>query len=175
MQDEAALKKWDELLWQGQKITAIGSSDTHNPPLIGNKNSLPVGVPTNHVGLKNLTQNELLAAIKKGRVWISDKPADYSLEFSAFNDGGRLNIGETAQVSDKKIRLDCKTKNFPGGASISLISNGQVLQIDKIENAEYVLAKTFNVEKDSYFRLEVRNETGAMLALTNSIYIQIKR
>ena len=79
------------------------------------------------------------------------------------------------ELLQKAIRLDYKAKNFPGGASISLISNGQVLQTDKIENAEYVLAKTFNVEKDSYFRLEVRDATGAMLALTNPIYIQFKK
>jgi hypothetical protein len=174
VQDEAALKKWNTLLQKGQRITAIGSSDTHNPPLAENKNGLAVGVPTNHVGLKNLTQNELLAAIKKGRVWISDKPAGYILEFSASSGAKRLNTGDTAQVSDKKIRLDCKAKNFSVGASISLISNNQVLQTDKIENAEYVLAKTFDVEKDSYFRLEVRDSNGTMLAFTNPIFVRKK-
>ncbi|MBA4182575.1 MAG: CehA/McbA family metallohydrolase [Acidobacteria bacterium] len=176
-EDEAALKHWDELLQKGIRLTAIGSSDSHTPPLGANPppNARPIGFPTNHVGMKNLKQQDLLEAIRRGRVWIGGLPTDFNLEFSALNAGKRLNIGETAPVSDKTIRLDCKAKNFPGGASISLISNGQVLQTDKIENAEYVLAKTFNVEKDSYFRLEVRSETGAMLTLTNPIYIQIKK
>lgn len=173
-QDEAALKKWDELLQNNQKITAIGSSDTHNPPLAENKNGLAVGVPTTRVGMKKLTQTELLKAIKNGRVWISDKPSDYSLEFSAFN-GSRLNIGETSVSLNGKIRFDCKAKNFPVGATVSLISNGQVLQKDKIEQTEYAFAKEFNIEKDSYFRLEVRNEKGAMLAFTNPIYVTVKR
>lgn len=169
-EDEAALKKWDEVLQKGFRLTAIGSSDTHTPPLNGNANGRALGVPTNHVGMKKLTQTELLAAIKNGRVWISDKPTDYSLEFSAFNNS-RINIGETNASLIGKTRLDCKAKNFPSGSTVSLISNGQVLQTEKIEQAEYAFTKTFEVEKDSYFRLEVRNEKGVMLAFTNPIYV----
>lgn len=174
LQDEAALKKWDELLQNNQKITAIGSSDTHNPPLAENKNGLAVGVPTNHVGMKNLIQAELLAAIKNGRVWMSESSANYVLEFSAFG-SSRINIGETSASLNGKIRVDCKAKNFPVGATVSLISNGQVLQADKIENAEYVFSKNFSAEKDSYFRLEVRDAKGAMLAFTNPIYVSVKQ
>ena len=123
--------------------------------------------------MKQLAQNDLLAAIKNGRVWISANPTDYSLEFSAFN-GSRINIGDLAANLNNKIRFDCRAKNFPVGATVSLISNNQVLLKEKIERAEYVFAKEFSGEKDSYFRLEVRSETGAMLAFTNPIYIQIK-
>lgn len=174
IEDEAALKKWNEYLQQGQKITVIGSSDTHSPPLAGDANGRAVGVPTNNVGMKKLSQTELLAAIKNGRVWISDSPTNYSLEFSAFN-GSRINIGETGASLDGRIHLDCKAKNFPAGAIVSLISNGQILQKNEIENAEYIFDKSFSVEKDSYFRLEVRDEKGAMLALTNPIYVSVKK
>ncbi len=174
LEDEAALKKWDAYLQEGQKITAIGSSDTHSAPLAGNTNGRAVGVPTNHVGLKKLTQTELLAAIKNGRVWLSDAPTDYGLEFSAFNNL-RINIGETGASLDGKIRLDCKAKNFPAGGSVSLISNGQILQKNEIENAEYIFTKNFNVEKDSYFRLEMRDAKGGMLALTNPIFVSVKK
>jgi hypothetical protein len=174
LEDEAALKKWDGFLQKGQKITVIGSSDTHSAPLAGNANGRAVGVPTNHVGLKKLTQTELLAAIKNGRVWLSDAPTDYGLEFSAFNNS-RINIGETGASLNGKIRLDWKAKNFPAGGSVSLISNGQILQKDEIENAEYIFTKNFNVEKDSYFRLEMRDAKGVLLALTNPIFVSVKK
>ena len=171
-QDENALKKWDEILQKGGRITAVGSSDTHTPPAVSNdfSTNFAVGTPTTRVGLKKLSQTELLAAIKNGRVWISDQPADYDLEFSAFDGKKQFNIGETAQVSDGKIRLQLKAKNFPVGANISLVSNGKILQTDKIENIHYALSKEFDITKDSYFRIEIRNENGAMLALTNPIY-----
>ncbi len=174
LQDEAALRKWDEFLQRGQRITAIGSSDTHNPPLAENKNGLAVGGPTTRVGMKSLTQTELLAAIKNGRVWTSEGSANYGLEFSAFNNS-RINIGETSASLNGKIRFDCKAKNFPVGATFSLISDGQVLQTDKIESAEYVFTKDFSIEKNSYFRLEVRDAKGAMMAFTNPIYISVKQ
>ncbi len=170
-QDEAALKKWDASLQKGEKITAIGSSDTHVAPLTENKNGLAAGVPTNHAGMKSLRQNELLAAIKNGRVWISASSANYGLEFSAFN-GSRINIGDAGVSLNGKIRLSFKAKNFPVGGKVSLISDGQILQMKKIENAEYIFTKNFIVEKDMYFRLEIRNEAGAMLALTNPIFLR---
>ena len=173
-QDEAALKKWDELLQQGKRITAIGSSDSHAPPLTEYKNGSPLGTPTTNIGMKNLTQKDLLAAIKAGRVWVSANPANYNLEFSAFN-GSRLHIGDIGASLNGAIRLDCRAINFPVGATMSLISDRRVLQTEKIENAEYSFAKGFAVEKDGYFRLEARDANGAMLAFTNPIYIQTKR
>jgi len=161
-------------LQKGQKIAVIGSSDTHNPPRVENANGRAVGVPTTNVDMKKLSQTELLAAIKNGRVWISDSPTNYSLEFSAFN-GSRINIGEASASLNGKIRLDCTVKNLPVGATVFLISNGQVLQKDKIENAEYIFAKEFSVEKDSYFRPEARNEKGSMLVLTNPIFVSVKK
>lgn len=85
--NEKAVKLWDEQLQKGLKISVIGSSDTHNPP-IGNPppaNGRPIGQPTTHAGMKALSQKELLAAIKHGRVWISDESFDYKLSFSAQN------------------------------------------------------------------------------------------
>lgn len=175
-QDENALKKWDDSLQNGERITAIGSSDTHTPPSDSNNyaTNLAVGMPTIQVGLKKLTQTELLTAIKNGRVWIGDKPVGYSLEFSAFDGKKQFNLGETAQVSSSKIRFEIKAQNFPAGANISLISNGKTLKTDKLENREYALDKTFSIEKDSYFRVEIRSAEGAMLALTNPLYIRKK-
>jgi len=175
-QDEAALRVWDELLQKGFRLTAIGSSDSHSPPTETNgySTNLAIGSPTNYVGMKKLTQNELLTAIKNGRVWVGDAPTNHSLEFSASN-GLRINIGDLAASLNNKIRFDCRAKNFPIGATVSLISNNKVLLREKIEQTEYIFAKEFESEKNLYFRLEVRSETGAMLAFTNPIYIQTKQ
>lgn len=175
LEDEAALKKWDELLQKNFRLTAIGSSDTHSPPLNGNANGRAVGVPTTHVGMKKLTQTELLNAIKNGRVWISDNPTTYNLDFSAFDSKNKFVIGETVSNLTNSIKLDCQAKNFPVGSTVSLISDGKVLLKETVENVQAAFAKNFDVKEKFYFRLEVRNETGAMLAFTNPIYIQSKR
>jgi hypothetical protein len=176
-EDEAALKQWDALLQKGIRLTVIGSSDSHAPPLGANPplNARAVGFPTNHVGMKNLTQKDLFQAIRGGRVWIGGLPNDFNLEFSALNAGKRINIGELAEVSDKTIRLDMNSQNFPEGAIASVISNGQILFREPVKQSENSFSKIFNIEKDSYFRLEIRDADRKMLALTNPIYAQIKR
>ncbi len=173
LQDEAALKKWDELLQQGKRITAIGSSDSHAPPLPEYKNGSPLGTPTTHVGMKNLTQKNLLTAIKAGRVWISANPADYNLEFSALN--GLTDIGGIGASLNGATRLEFYGNNFPVGGSVSLISNGKVLLKEEVKQTEHRFDKEFSVEKNAYFRLEIRDANSKMLALTNPIYIQTKR
>lgn len=176
-EDEAALEQWDELLQKGSRVTVTGASDSHTPPLGANPppNARPIGFPTNHVGMKNLTQKDLFEAIRRGRVWIGGLPTDFNLEFSALSAGKRLNIGETAQVSDKTIRFDIKTENFPEGAVMSVISNGQILFAEPIKQSGNTFSKILNVEKDSYFRLEIRDANKKMLALSNPIYAQVKR
>ena len=125
--------------------------------------------------MKNLTQKDLFEAIRGGRVWISNSANDFNLEFSAFNGVKRLNIGETARVSEKKIRLDVKAENFPANSVVSIISNGQILFGEPIEQTEFSFSREFEIQKDSYFRLEIRASDKKMLALTNPIYAQVKR
>ena len=67
------------------------------------------------------------------------------------------------------------SQNFPEGAIASVISNGQILFREPIKKSENSFSKIFNIEKDSYFRLEIRDADRKMLALTNPIYAQIKR
>ena len=174
--DEAALKKWDAQLQTNKKIVVVGSSDTHRPPVAESKDGNPIGTPTVHAAMKTLSQTEFLNAVKNGRVWISDAASNnYELEFSAFDGQRRINIGETAASLNNRIRLDVHVKNFPTGAIVTLVSNGQTLQTDKIESAEFQSAKAFAIEKDGYFRLEIRDAKSKMLALTNPIYITAKK
>ncbi len=173
-QDEAALKKWDELLQPGIRITAIGSSDSHAPPVSEYKNGSPLGTPTTHVKMKKLAQKDLLAAIKSGRVWISADSADSNLEFFASGET-RVDIGGSATILNGAIRFNFGAYKFPVGAVITLISNGKVMLKEEIKEINSVFAKELSVEKDAYFRIEVRDAIGKMLALTNPIYVQTKR
>jgi len=56
-----------------------------------------------------------------------------------------------------------------------LISNGQVIR--RLTSGPDARPQVIEIEcqHDSYFRLEVRDGTKAMLALTNPIYVKIGR
>jgi hypothetical protein len=124
--------------------------------------------------MKKLSETELLAAIRAGRVWISDQPVGYGLEFSAHNGGETFNIGEEFKARNDSIRINLTAKGFPAGSAVLLISKGRILSDEKIGAENYILAKEFTIDKYSYFRVEVRNAKGKMLAFTNPLYLPVK-
>lgn len=177
LQDEAALKKWDALLQEGKRLTIISSSDTHTPPLGENppRGALALGAPINHAGMKNLLQGALLSAIRAGRVWVNNAPNEQELEFSASGNGKICYIGDECQTPNNSARISLRAKNFPAAAVVSIISGGQILFSETLQKSENVFTETFSIEKNSYFRVEVRDQKGGMLALTNPIYVRSKQ
>ncbi len=167
-QDEAALKKWDQMLQTGQQIRAVGSSDSHNPP--GEKNGSPIGTPTNFVGAKQLTQKDILAAVKIGRVWIAENPT-YSLNFTGTSSGSRARIGDTLSVSPgKEAKFNFSGAGFPVGATVALVSRGTTLQKITLDKPDFVSTFVAKPKGGEYFRLEIRDSMKKMLAFTNPIY-----
>lgn len=171
--DELALTEWDKLLQTGVRLPVIGSSDTHEPPIPQRKVGQPsLGEPTNHAGMNKLTQKELLTALANGRLWISNLPKNYELEFSAVVGKERFHQGDLINLSTKPIVLNFKSAKFPDNSLVKLISNGKVIRIEETKNGQTQFQMSLNVEKDSYFRVEIRDQENKMLALTNPIYFR---
>ena len=174
--DEITLKQWDTLLQQGKILPVIGSSDSHQPPLPVRKGGNPsLGEPTNHVGMKKLSQSELLSAIKYGRIWMSDLPKNYRLEFTALDGKKRLNLGETGAISNQEVKLILESRNFPADSSVRVISNGKIIHEGKAVANSYKFEMPVEVDSNTYFRVEIRDSTNKMLALTNPIYFRKTR
>jgi predicted metal-dependent phosphoesterase TrpH len=167
--DEQALAMWDQILQSGRHITAIASSDSHR---VVN----PIGQPTTNVSATKLSQGELLDAIRRGRVYLStevNKPV-VNVEAATGNERGRrVRIGDEIHLAaPRAIRFLITTEHVAPDATISLISNGQVVR--------RFLAKTdgpisIECRQDAYFRVEVRDKVNGMLALTNPIYVKIRK
>ena len=171
--DEQALMMWDKILQSGRHITAIASSDSHRP-------ASPIGQPTTHVAAVELSQRALLDAIRKGRVYLTSEAARpvVSFEAEATTSKGRSRwaVGDEIRLNAPgTIRLFITAEAAPPNATISLISNGQVIRSlsAKIDGQTQVIE--IECRRDAYFRLEVRHGTKAMLALTNPIYVKIGR
>jgi hypothetical protein len=132
-----------------------------------------LGSPCNYIAAKNLTQNEILAAIKRGKVWLAESPKTQFLEFTALADGNRLSLGDSGETG--KAELNLKVENFPANSVVLLIANGQLVRREKINRDKFELSAAAEIEKDSYFRVEIRNPENKMLALTNPIFLRKKR
>lgn len=166
--DEQALMMWDKLLQTGRKIVAIAASDSHRA-------TNPIGQPSTNVQAPMLSQTALLEAIRAGNVYLTSEVGKPVVSFEAEianKPRSRATIGHEIHLNTPKlIRFSIDVKGAPPDAMISLISNGQVLRqfSDKIDGSFEI-----QCQQDSYLRLEIRDKTKRMLALTNPIYVKIK-
>jgi len=167
--DELALGMWDKVLQSGRHITGIASSDSHRA-------TNPIGQPTSHVAARNLSQPEVLEGIKQGRVYLTSTVNRPMISFEARRAGTRelrATIGDRMRLNTRSVvRFFVTVESAPPDATISLISNGQVVRslLAKANGEPSVIEITCN--QDAYFRVEVRDGVRKMLALTNPIYIK---
>ncbi len=167
--DEQALLMWDKLLQAGRRITAIGSSDSH-------KETNPIGQPTTHAFANALSQTALLAAIKRGSVYLSSEPAGPTITFTAQTTEGQGQHGigmEVHLTTPGIVRFMIGSDAASADATVSFISNGKVLQ--KFPASAAAQAIEIECRESGYFRVEVRDKTHSMLALTNPIYVRVEK
>lgn len=171
--DEPAVKMWDKILQSGRRITAIASSDSHRP-------DTAIGKPATHVAAKVLSQSALLTAIRQGHVYLTDGVARFAVSFEAEVATGKSNsrwmIGDAVRLrAPGKVRLVITTEAAPPDATVSLISNGQMIRSFSAKPNGQPEVIEIECQRDSYFRLEVRDGMKAMIALTNPIYVRLLR
>jgi len=169
--DDPALKMWDEILQGGRRITAIASSDSH-------RQNTPIGQPTTHVAANALSQTAILNAIRQGRVYLTGEPARPVVSFEAEAGTGkrrlRSAIGDEIRLpAPGTVRFFITTEAAPPDATISLISNGQVIRNLPANSDGQPQVIEIECQKDSYYRLEVRDKTKSVLALANPIYTKV--
>ncbi len=169
--DEQALTMWDKILQSGRHITAIASSDSH-------RQVNPIGQPTTHIAANDLSQAALLNGIRQGHVYLTGEAAQPVINFEAEAATGKhrarsISGDEIRLSTPSTIRFFINTEAAPPDATISLISNGNVIR--RLTSAADAHPQAVEIEcrRNSYFRLEVRDKTGTMLALTNPIYIKV--
>ncbi len=169
--DEMALAMWDKILQSGRHITAIASSDSHRP-------DTPLGQPTTHVAAHDLSQAALLQAVRQGRVYLTGEALRPVLSFAAEAATDKRHV--RALIGDEihlrapgSARFFITTDAAPPDATGLLVSDGQVLRSFPVKSDGQPQMIELECLHDAYVRLEVRDKTKAVLALTNPIYIKI--
>ena len=166
--DERALVQWDKLIQEGRRITAVASSDSHRP-------TNPVGQAATHVEINGpLSATTVLKSLRAGRAYLTSTATAPAITFEAqtMGDPQTYSIGDVIRLTKShRIRFKIAASQLPGPATIFLISGGQIIRTvsPEVGNYQYVEVDS---ERNSYFRLEVRDQKGQMLALTNPIYTE---
>lgn len=178
--DEATLKKWDELLLKGHRIWANGGSDTHG---IKNGGGFAPGHPTNVVYAGSLSKEGVVEALKKGRTFVTRAPDGAEVYLNAADPAGQRQIVGGSVYGEAVDTVTFSVLVRKGaGMLLTLLRDGTPVQATPITSEEQTVTLDQPIGTGGYVRAELRDEPvfeianvpasrGPMEALTNPIFL----
>jgi hypothetical protein len=176
-----SLERWEGHLRRGRRIVAVGGSDTHSIPPARAMHPHSLGEPTTWVYVPGpLTEENMLAAIRRGNVFISQNPRGPQLHLSAdaVGDGGYGAIaGDTVRAKPgEPLALRVRGQGA-AGRRLWLLTDGEILKILPAERKDFSHDFSIDAAPGRFVRAELREYRGALeqgesvLAMTNPIYL----
>lgn len=180
--DEAMLKKWDQMLLAGQRIVGNGGSDLHGTD---NNQGFASGTPTTVVHADALSKRAVIDALKRGRSFVTRLPDGVEVYLTGTGvDGQRQIMGGTlygapTDTADFEILV-----RRAGGMRLTVIRDGAVAMVVPITSDEQTVSFSTPIGSGGFVRAEVRGEPffggpGAPLssrtdmeAFTNPVFLE---
>jgi hypothetical protein len=172
----SGIEFWEHLLNRGYHLTAIGGSDNHNA-LSAAGSAGAIGTPTTVIYADSLSQAGIVAAIRRGRVFIDVAGThDRALDIAGIADGQTAHMGDTLSVSrDTRVRFEGTVSGVAGG-EIQVILDGQrvpLLEESKVSAAMQEFGFQWRADgKSHWIRLTVRDGDSHLALLGNPIYLR---
>ncbi|HXG41848.1 MAG TPA: CehA/McbA family metallohydrolase [Dehalococcoidia bacterium] len=176
-----SLERWERLLQRGQRVVAVGGSDTHSIPPARPLHPHGIGNPTTWVWVPEAEAGEeqVLAAIRRGHVFLSADPEGPQLVLRADADGdGRFEalMGDTVSPAGGRPLPVRVLVEGGAGRRLWLLRDGVPVAIVPIERHSYVFETTVDMDGYRYLRAELRGPRGrpergeVVWALSNPIW-----
>jgi len=178
--NEPALLRWEGHLKRGERMVAVGGSDSHCvPPAVMTQPNGP-GEPCTWVYVEGpLTQRAVLDAVEHGHVFISEAPNGPFIELRADGDGdGAFETlpGDLIEApGERAVRFHVRYRG-PDGKHLRFFSKRGLVKEITPAVEEFDNEFELRLEGDDYLRVEVRGfrgrpERGEVVhAMTNPIY-----
>jgi hypothetical protein len=187
-----SLNLWEERLARGERIVAVGGSDTHSVPPAQPTHPHGPGEPTTWVYCENgVSERGLLDGIAKGHVFLSEDTKGPTLVLSARLDaladasrsasgGFGTMMGDTLEVrhgASVTFRLQYRG---PAGKKLRLLRGRDLLLEIEAPREQYTHELTLPVTEPGYVRADVmglrgRPERGEVVhAMTNPVYLEVR-
>ena len=146
---------WEARLNAGLRITGVGGSDNHDAGLDPTK-AASVGKPTTVVYAESLSQDAILAGIRRGRVFVDVQGTRDRILDVRLAAGGQLSIRVTHAAGGHL------TFSGPGAAGLS---SPDLLSVDD--------ARTLGVQATKgWLRVDVTGPDGALWLLGNPVFLE---
>jgi hypothetical protein len=162
--DDEAVRLWDGLLGAGRRLVAVGGSDSHRP-------EQEIGHPQTVVGAAGLSRDAVVAGLRAGRAYVAAS-SRVGLQLRAETAGAAAEMGGTLVTRpDETVSVTLHVRGAEGGRVTLHTDRGTVHEALVDRQAAAVIHETAPAAC-RYVRAEVRDRTGAMLALTNPVWIE---
>lgn len=166
---------WQDKLNKGYRLTGIGGSDNHDadyPP----QTRSAVGHPTTVVYAQNLSEVEILKAIRAGHAFIDlEGTADRTLEFSARAGASDASMGDAISAPSgqmvhftlKMLALqDAHPEIIRDGDRTTLVDAAPIQSKEEVRSFDYP-----SDGKRHWLRVNVRSADGTLLVVGNPVYL----
>jgi len=196
----SGVKFWEHLLDEGHQLTALGGSDNHDAllPAVNvtelrrphdsdnpssetlsrlRRGSGAIGTPTTVIYADRLSQAGIVAAIRRGRVFIDVAGTrDRSLDLVASVDKQTAHMGDVLRVPrGARVRFEGSVSGVAGG-EMEVILDGQrasLLKDRRIASAAQSFEFPWCADgKRHWIRLDVRDGESHLALIGNPIYLR---
>jgi hypothetical protein len=180
--DEAAVRAWDAMLQQGQRIVANGGSDLHG---VRNGGGFVAGTPTTVVHAPRLAKCDVVEALRAGRSFVTRKPDGVELYLAVTGPGAQRQImgGTVYGAPDDLVDVEVVVRRA-AGMTLTLLRDGVVVLRHAVTRDAETVQAQMPVGAGGYVRAEVRSAPEAdpasiragrldMEALTNPVWLEV--
>ncbi|MDO8617182.1 MAG: CehA/McbA family metallohydrolase [Dehalococcoidia bacterium] len=178
-----SLERWDALLRRGDRVIAVGGSDTHSIPPAPPRHPHGLANPTTWVYAQGEPSEEsVLDAIRRGHVFISDAPNGSHLILTADGDGDggfEKMMGDTVEAQEGR-RVAFRVQVHGGlDRRLWLICDGEPLDIIPLDAVDTDFRFSLEISGRGYVRAELRGHRGrpergeVVWAMTNPIWLRV--
>lgn len=159
--NEKAVARWHELLTAGVFKPAVGNSDTH-------KREQRIGTAQTVVRAASLSAGAIIAGYRAGHSWLTGTSA-VDLTFTASRAGATAECGDhLAGTGAAAVHL--RVTGVPVGSVATLLGPGTATYGAAAADASGTVVLDATAD-GAFVRAEVRDASGAMVALTNPAFL----
>ncbi|NBU67845.1 MAG: hypothetical protein EBS52_11485, partial [Betaproteobacteria bacterium] len=165
---------WVAALSAGRSVTAIGSSDNHDPTQIAETMGA-IGRPATVVFATELSAPAIMTGLRSGRAFVDlDGVKGRILDLRLNGPSGAVTMGSSLSITkDMALSATLSAVNLPADATVQWMRNGEAMFSESVNSRENNVELTIRLPELSpgthAVYVIVRKDSGRISAMTNPV------